>query len=282
MAKLTWGNIRDRIEAKVWDASNAIWTTAVIDAVMTDLLPKFSAYRPTIDREILATVEDSYMLDISAIPDLLFIDRLEYEVDQDPPDYRNWDELYDGMIRMDLNIAPDADDEDVYLYVAKPQRITNSDNVTDLVGAIDLGAGYEEGDETIHVDGLQATGTIPAGTHFKITGDSTPYYLTAAATIASNEGDFAIAPPLQADVADGAVVTLETSSLNPLEEQWFIEYVAGTLARDYSFEIINSINNGGVAVPEKVQSWGTSYLAEVIANLQANRYRRDTRRYPRS
>lgn len=280
MAKLSWTALRDRIEAKVWDASNAIWSTTLIDAVMYDSLKEFSRYIPTIDREILATVAESFDLDVSGILDYLFTNYAEITVDQIPEQKRSVEDRQDGIVRLELDSYRSADTV-VYLYVAKPQRITNNDNVTDLVGAID-DADMVEGDEAMVVDELAAAETIPAGTHFKIAGDRTSYWLTSDTVLSSNQGTFNFAPPLQADADEDTVVTLETSTFNVLQEDMFIKLVAGTLAVDYAFKVTNASNDGGVAVPEKIQRWGETYLLKAVASLTSHRFHRDNRRYPTS
>ena len=78
---------------------------------------------------------------------------------------------------------------------------------TDEAGAIDLAAGYAEGDTTIHVDAL-GTGTINKGSILTIADNTGQYVVTADATIAANECDVIITPGLNAAVLDGAVVTL--------------------------------------------------------------------------
>ncbi len=281
MGQLSWTETRVRIAAKVTDAAYAIWSTAIMDAVMLDSLKKFSVYIPTIDREILATVASSFDLDVSGIKDYLFTNYAEITINQIPEQKRSVEERQAGIVRLDLEAYRSADTA-VYLYVAKPQRITNNDNVTDLLGAIDLTAGYEEGDTTIHVDDFAASETIPAGTHFKIAGDRTNYWLTAAATLSSNEIDFVIAPPLQADVDNDAVVTLETSSLNVMEEDAFIKLCAGTLIQDRSFDIVNTSNDGGIRVPDHLMNMGQNYLNQAMAYLVSHRFHRDNTRYSTS
>lgn len=69
------------------------------------------------------------------------------------------------------------------------------------------------GDTTLPMDAFtNATGTIYAGTHFTVAGDSTVYVVTADATKSSNAATLSIYPALQVAVADNAAVTFKAAA----------------------------------------------------------------------
>ena len=76
----------------------------------------------------------------------------------------------------------------------------------------------------IHVDGL-GSGTVKKNTALKIANVDGVYAVTADATISTNECDIYISPGLAVDVADGVVVTLETSTLSDELESMLIESI---------------------------------------------------------
>lgn len=84
--------------------------------------------------ESVVTVADSYELDISGISGLLngvwsLLKPLEYEVDQDPPEYRDFEIIDLDTIKMKLDSAPAASSASVYLWCEKLHEL-DSDSTT--------------------------------------------------------------------------------------------------------------------------------------------------------
>ena len=126
---------------------------------------------------------------------------------------------------------------DVHIYFRKRQFISQ---LTDLLGAVDLIAGYSAGDTSMVVDALQSSGTVKAGQLFTVAGTRGTYRATADVTITSNEATISFFPGLENDVDDNDVVTFKQSTLTPTLEPLFARYVAAKLA----------INKPGVIIPE--------------------------------
>ena len=126
---------------------------------------------------------------------------------------------------------------DVHIYFRKRQFISQ---LTDLLGAVDLIAGYSAGDTSMVVDALQSSGTVKAGQLFTVAGTRGTYRATADATITSNEATISFFPGLENDVDDNDVVTFKQSTLTPTLEPLFVRYVAAKLA----------INKPGAIIPE--------------------------------
>lgn len=242
MAKRTYVQIYDRVEEFLQDSGNAVFLQAEIESMMTDVLYRIANYKLVITRHSLTTIA-SKELQIATITDLIDPLYAEYTVDKNPRNFRNIIRR-GNTVELDIHIIPTAA-ETVYLYCKKPHRINQ---MTDLAGAIDLTAGYSKGDTTIHVDDLQATATIPIDTEFTIAGIGGVYRLTAAATIASNEGDLTFFPGLVAAAADGVVVTFEQSTLDPILEDLFINYVAARVAVSKSSKYLQQINTALTAM----------------------------------
>lgn len=69
------------------------------------------------------------------------------------------------------------------------------------------------GDQTLAMDAFtNATGTIYAGTHFTLAGDTTVYVVTANATKSGNAATLTFYPPLVAAPADNAAVTFKAAA----------------------------------------------------------------------
>lgn len=83
----------------------------------------------------------------------------------------------------------------------------------DVAGAIDLLAGYDKGDTTIHIDAVTDGGDVTAGDIITITGDTQKYAITEAVTFTGGEGDVSITPPLAADVANDVVIGLDITAI---------------------------------------------------------------------
>jgi len=243
LAKRTYSAITDRVEEFLQDSTNVVFSATEIQSMFTDILYRIASYKLVITRHSLTTIADTKELQIATIEDLIDPLYAEYTVDKNPRNFRNIIRR-GNIVELDINIKPTAG-ETVYLYCKKPHRINQ---MTDLVGAIDLTGGYEEDDTTIHVDDLESSVTIPVDTEFTIAGIGGVYRLTAAATIASNEGDLTFFPGLAADVADGVVVTFEQSTLDGLLEDLFINFVAARVALSKSSKYLQQINTALTAM----------------------------------
>lgn len=101
----------------------SVFTNSELTLAQNVALELFSRKRPRERTATLATVADSYLVDISSLVDNLLwgydalsfhsLYGLEYETGQDPREYRNYWVHSDGNIEMVLDSAPSASDEDV-------------------------------------------------------------------------------------------------------------------------------------------------------------------------
>jgi len=137
-------------------------------------------------------------------------DILQVDIDSDPPSSKNTNAQVE-----------------VGVWFRKRHFVSQ---LTDLDGAVDLTAGYAAGLQTIHVDGLAATEVIAADQEFTVAGLRGTYKLTAATTLASNEGDITFWPPLESAIEDGDAVTFKGSTLSRKLERMVVELAAGRAA----------------------------------------------------
>jgi hypothetical protein len=122
MAK-TLTQIRDTARDILRDAGKTDFSDAQLAAYIEDCLREISEYVPYEKKETLTTTANSKELDISAIEDLLGVDKIEFRTANEPPDYRNCS-IFGSTLRMEIDFLPSAD-EDVYLYCHKLHSLSD-------------------------------------------------------------------------------------------------------------------------------------------------------------
>lgn len=173
-------------------------------------------------------------------------------------------------IRMDKEPDDSADDDaetEVYVWFKTRQRVSQ---LSDLAGAIDLGAGYAIGSTTIHVDAL-ADESHKEGQLLTIAGISGEYMITTDVTAATNEADFVIYPGLLDAAEDGDVVTLIGSTLSSDLERIVVELAVARALMSKSIKHINVVNIGGGGVATAYHNIGRERLAIVLSELRGLR-----------
>lgn len=93
-----------------------------LDLYIGHCLVELSDAVPYEVKETLSTTASSKELDISSIEDLLDVDKIEFRVGNEPPDYHNCS-IFGNTLRMKTDLTPLAD-EDVYLYCHKVHQLT--------------------------------------------------------------------------------------------------------------------------------------------------------------
>jgi len=116
-------NIRQLLRDEFVSGSDFAFPPDEIDIHIDNCLVEISQRRPYEVKETLTT-SASKELDISSIDDLLEVDKVEYPVDSDPPDYRNCS-VFGNTLRIDISSTPSAD-EDIYLFCHKVHQLTES------------------------------------------------------------------------------------------------------------------------------------------------------------
>jgi len=92
-----------------------------LDLHIADCLVEISQRRPYEVKET-KTTKASRDLDISTIEDLLEVDKVEFPVGSDPPDYRNVS-IFGDTLTIDIDTKPTAD-QTIYLFCLKLHQLT--------------------------------------------------------------------------------------------------------------------------------------------------------------
>jgi len=100
--------VRDEFEA----TEKQDFASDEIDMHIGDVVAEISERSPYAVKEVLTTVVNSRVLDISSIDDLLEIERLEYPIGYDPREFRNLNYLDSETIEIDTTLVPSAGGSD--------------------------------------------------------------------------------------------------------------------------------------------------------------------------
>jgi len=126
-------NIRDRVEARLQDATNARWTTGDLDEAIRTALEQYSKYRP---QRVIGTVTlsaDGREVDISSLTDLLRVEKVWWDYDNSdpsyPPNYRQFEVWPGDILYIDDREEP-ASGDTVRVWYTKLHTIEDLDSAT--------------------------------------------------------------------------------------------------------------------------------------------------------
>lgn len=134
------------------DFADAFLTTRI-----TEVLPEFSRYCPFIVKETLCATEDSKELDISFIENLLWVQALEFRVDQDIREWRDFIEHYQNSLSMKIDFWPADTDSGIDTAEALDASETGVDCDADATSAIPVGTIIKIENELMFVTAVSAT-----------------------------------------------------------------------------------------------------------------------------
>ncbi len=246
--------------------ANQVFSTAELDEFLCKGLTEVSKYRPYQVKATLTTTPNSRELTLTdeIKRNLLWIDNLEYKVDQYPKSFRNFTRFGD-VINMELDYTPTTA-ESVYLYLAKRHILTKSLN--DTVGAVN--AQTPSGSTSITIKSLGSDAYVPEDTTLEIEGDDTDYTVIENATITTNVATCKITPALalQAEADTIVTLTVHDSTLDIILEDLLADLVAARAAIAKARSYIGSINISAANTPQLLEFWGQNKLADTLAALR--------------
>lgn len=265
----SYTTIVDDVETRLQDAgidpggvANQVFAAAEIQALIPEALAFVSRYKPWEYKVTKTTSTTSRDLALSTGDKWRLIDvvKAEYEVDQDPREFRNVSRWGDTLT-LALDSIP-ATAADVSLFMRKVHLLQSALGTTDTAGAIDTGAAA--GAVSLALKSL-GTGTINEMSTLTIAGDSTTYYVISTATIAANAATVSIWPPLAAAVLADAVVTLTVtdSTMDPIVEDHLVRLLAARMAISKATKSYAQVNTAITTLGTAVTAIGA--IAAMIA-----------------
>jgi hypothetical protein len=125
--------IRDRVEARLQDATNTRWATGDLDEAIRTALEQYSKYKP---QHKLATVTlgaDGREVDVSSLTDLLRVEKVWWDYDSSdpsyPPNYRQFEVWPGDILFIDDREAPSSGDK-VRIWYTATHTIEDLDSAT--------------------------------------------------------------------------------------------------------------------------------------------------------
>jgi hypothetical protein len=73
--------LRGRVERKIWDETNAVWSDDVIDEAIWEALDEYSQALPLAAEEVLTLAASGRTIDVSTLSGLLFVTRVYWPYD---------------------------------------------------------------------------------------------------------------------------------------------------------------------------------------------------------
>jgi len=251
------------------------WESDELDIHIGICLDEISEYSPYMVKEVLTTIANSRVLDISSITDLLDIEKLEYPTGYYPRKYRNSIDLDADTIEIDTTLIP---------------RAGGSGTLTGTVT-------FNNGSAAITGSGTLFTTELEVGYHIrKSTGTRwyRIYSIESATALTLAE------PCLETTGADTVDVTgycyeavylycekvhsltESASTLNPQLERILIQGAAAKAAISKSRSLMNKVTVGGTRAATDLQTWGVGQLALYRAAIAKVAKSRTSRTYPKS
>jgi hypothetical protein len=209
-------------------------------------------------------------INIDDVEDLLWVEKVEFPIGTE----RAFS-IQGNILTILIDFTPDdtkAEDAKkiVHVFFAKRHKVSQ---LTDLLGAVDLGAGYNEGDTTMTIDEITSDEIVEEDQEFTVAGMQEIYTVKAAVTIAGGQADVTFYPGLEADVAEDIVVTFTLSTFEGRYgrqlEALFVDYVAAIAAESKAYKYVNAVPKGGPGVPGRFDRKAQLTLQRVQRDLMA-------------
>lgn len=252
-----------------------------------------SATTLVLSRDIMASGEqyeiynkgcwNNRQINISDMRDAyLWIDRVEFEVGDYPPNYRNFD-IKDDILEIDIDFTPDDSkdtdaDIDVYVYFAEPHRLNR---MTDLAGAVNNAGGYTVGATSMALNGLTDADVIVENALFTVATVRGTYRITADVTVASSAATVSFYPGLYDAVVNTDAVTFVGSTLTPRLERMLVDLVYAQAVLNKNITYVNLVNVGGTNAWANFQAKAERDLSRVLSDINAGRKPITKRTYSR-
>jgi hypothetical protein len=231
------------------------WEDDELDVHIDNCLYELSGRSPYRAIEVLPTVEDSKLLDISGIEGLITVVKAEYPIGASPRNFRNFKYYDNQTIELDMDSA-----------------FSETGSSGTLTGTVT----FTSGSPIVTGSGTDFDGELAEDYYIKPSGGSRWY------RIASIESDISLtleeavkSEDAGADTVNATeykeevalvyceklhTLTEEKSTLNPREEAALVLGVCGHAAISKARSQINAVNFGGGSTPRDMENWGLTKL----------------------
>jgi hypothetical protein len=259
--------VRQKLLDEFASGTTQKWADDELNILLDDCLVEVSQYSPNIVREVLVTLGDSKELDIEDVADLLWIDKVEYPVDQSPRSYCGFYPIDNKTIELDTSTTPESGASGV------------------LAGTVT----FNHGSTAVTGSGTTFT-SLAAGYHIKKSTGSRWYRIASVTSATALVLDEVCRETTGADTinvtqyctdevaylycAKVHTLTDAVNTLTPALERLLVLGVAGQAAINRAQSLIDRVNIGGQGTPSQLQAWGTTQIQlyrEGLHNLSRTR-----------
>ena len=251
------------------------WEDDELDILIGECVSQISRKKPRMAWEVLTTVANSRVVDISGIEGLLFVEKAEYPTGNYPRDERSITPLDDERVEIDTDLTPKAGGSDTL-----SGTVTFAKGTAAIIGSgtaflTELAIGY-------HIK--KSTGTR----WYRIYSIESDTALTLAEAVASGDDGEDLVGDTEycyetAYLYCAKLHTLsnETSTLTPQLEELLVLGVSGKAAIAKARSLINKVNVGGGRTPVQMEAWGLRRQDKYEEGLLGEITARTSQRYPR-
>jgi len=266
------GIVRQVLKDEFVEGTDLKWEDDELNLHILECLAEISDKCPYMVKEVLTTIANSRVLDISSIEDLNDIKELEYPTGNYPRSLKGINWLDAETIEIDTTLTPIAGGSGT------------------LTGTVT----FTKGSAAITGSGTLFETELKAGYHIKKSTGTRWYRIYS---IESNTALTLAEPCLDTSGADVAAssqycyetvflycekphtITETSSTLSPKLERILIQGVCGYAAISKAQSLIGEINIGGGRTPADMQAWGNGKLAIYMSELNMKTTPTTTRKY---
>ena len=265
--------IRQKLRDEFVVGKDQEWANDELDILIGDCVAEISERSPHMVTEVLTTIANSKVLDISSIEDLVEIEKAEYPIGYEPRKFRNVEYLDNETIEIETTLTPSAGGSGT------------------LTGTVT----FTTGSATVTGSGTSFSDDLAANYLIRKSGSTRWYRIYSIAS----DTELTLAEPVRssdngADTVDLTEYCYEavclycrklhqlTESVSTLEsklERILVLGVTGKAAISRSRSLINKVTLGGGTTSAEMRTWGMTQLSLYRESLRGAKPRTYTE-YP--
>lgn len=242
MSAYTRSDLRTEIAQQLRDSGNSIFAAADLNTAIQLAVDELSHELPRQRREVLSLVDERREVSLSPLTDWLEIKKVEYKVDKNPRQYRNF-KVWDDTLFLELDSKPSVDD---------------SETITGTVT-------FTNGSTSITGSGTAFDDEIEADQYIRHSGDSVWYRVKSVDSATTLTIEDAYEGSTDADTEDATVIT---DSDNVCRVFWASNHTVSDSASTIPGRHNSLMVLGGLAFA--ALNFANGYLINTCYNAQTN------------